>query len=115
MNIETPHRSMGPLAEELKALLGDRLSLSAAVREQHGHDESYHETAAPDAVAFPESTEEVAAIMVLAARHRVPVVPFGTGTSLEGHVAALQGGLSIDMTRMNRILEVNESDLDVRI
>jgi D-lactate dehydrogenase (cytochrome) len=115
MNIETPRRSMGPLAEELKALLGDRLSLSAAVREQHGHDESYHATAAPDAVAFPESTEEVAAIMALAAKHRVPVVPFGTGTSLEGHVAALQGGLSIDMTRMNRILEVNESDLDVRI
>ncbi len=115
MNIATPLRSMGPLAEELKALLGDRLSLSAAVREQHGHDESYHATAAPDAVAFPESTQEVAAIMTLAAKHRVPVVPFGTGTSLEGHVAALQGGLCIDMTRMNRILEVNESDLNVRV
>src|SRR5579871_559024 len=115
MNIQTPRLAMGPLIEELKALLGERLSVSAAVREQHGHDESYHETAAPDAVAFAESTDEVAAIMKLAAKHGAPVVPFGTGTSLEGHVAALQGGLSIDMTRMNRILEVNESDLDVRI
>ncbi len=115
MNIQTPHRAMGPLIEELKALLGDRLSVSAAVREQHGHDESYHETAAPDAVAFAESTDEVAAIMKLAARHGAPVVPFGTGTSLEGHVAALQGGLCIDLTRMNRVLEVNESDLDVRV
>jgi len=115
MNIQTPRQAMGPLIEELKALLGERLSVSAAVREQHGHDESYHATAAPDAVAFPESTVEVAAIMKLAAKHGAPVVPFGTGTSLEGHVAALQGGLSIDLTRMNRVLEVNESDLDVRV
>ena len=115
MNIQTPRLAMGPLIEELKALLGERLSVSAAVREQHGHDESYHETAAPDAVAFAESTDEVAAIMKLAAKHGAPVVPFGTGTSLEGHVAALQGGLSIDLTRMNRVLEVNESDLDVRV
>jgi D-lactate dehydrogenase (cytochrome) len=115
MNIQTPRLAMGPLIEELKALLGERVSVSAAVREQHGHDESYHETAAPDAVAFAESTDEVAAIMKLAAKHGAPVVPFGTGTSLEGHVAALQGGLSIDLTRMNRVLDVNESDLDVRV
>ena len=115
MNVQTPRPAMGPLIEELRALLGDRLSVSAAVREQHGHDESYHETAAPDAVAFAESTDEVAAIMKLAAKHGAPVVPFGTGTSLEGHVAALQGGLCIDLTRMNRVLEVNESDLDVRV
>jgi D-lactate dehydrogenase (cytochrome) len=115
MNIQAPRRSMGPLIEELKSLLGDRLSVSAAVREQHGHDESYHATLPPDAVAFAESTAEVAAIMRLAARHGAPVVPFGTGTSLEGHVAAIQGGICIDLSRMNRILEVNEGDLDCRV
>ncbi len=115
MNIQAPRRPMGPLIEELKALLGERLSLSAAVLEQHGHDESYHATVPPDAVAFPRSTEEVAAVMRLAAKHGAPVVPFGTGTSLEGHVAALQGGISIDLGQMNRILEVNEGDLDCRV
>ncbi len=115
MNIQAPRRPMGPLIEELKALLGERLSLSAAVLEQHGHDESYHATVPPDAVAFPRSTEEVAAVMRLAAKHGAAVVPFGTGTSLEGHVAALQGGISIDLGQMNRILEVNEGDLDCRV
>jgi D-lactate dehydrogenase (cytochrome) len=115
MNIQAPRPTIGPLIEELKALLGERLSLSASVREQHGHDESYHATLPPDAVAFAASTEEVAAIMKLAATHRAPVIPFGTGTSLEGHVAALQGGITIDLTGINRILEVNESDLDCKV
>ena len=115
MNVEAPRRPAGPLIEELRALLGDRLSVSAAVRDQHGHDESYHATVPPDAVAFARSTEEVAAIMRLAAKHGAPVVPFGTGTSLEGHVAALRGGISIDLGQMNRILEVNEGDLDCRV
>ncbi|MEA2782525.1 MAG: hypothetical protein QOK29_4069 [Rhodospirillaceae bacterium] len=115
MNIQSPRRPVGPLVEELKALLGDRLSVSLAVREQHGHDESYHATAAPDAVAFPRSTEEVAAVVSLAAKHGVPIIPFGTGTSLEGHVAALEGGVTIDLTGMNRILAVNDGDLDVRV
>ena len=97
MNIQAPRPPMGPLIEALKALLGDRLSVSAAVREQHGHDESYHATLPPDAVAFAQSTAEVAAIMRLAAQHGAPVVPFGTGTSLEGHVAAIEGGISIDL------------------
>jgi D-lactate dehydrogenase (cytochrome) len=115
MNIQSPRRPIGPLAEELKALLGDRLSLSPAVREQHGHDESYHPGAAPDAVAFAQSTEEVAAIVGLAAKHGVPVIPFGTGTSLEGHIAALEGGVTIDLSQMSRIIEVNAGDLDVRV
>src|SRR5262249_44903350 len=101
MNIQSPRRPIGPLAEEPKALLGDRLSQSPAVREQHGHDESYHPGVAPDAVAFPQSTAEVAAIVGLAAKHGVPVIPFGTGTSLEGHVAALEGGVTIDLGQMN--------------
>ena len=104
-----------PLVDELRALLGERLSTSAAVREQHGHDESYHPTYPPDAVAFATSTEEVAEIVKLCAARKRPVIAFGTGTSLEGHVAALHGGISIDMSRMNEVLEVNAEDLDCRV
>ena len=104
-----------PVVEELRALLGERLSTSPAVCEQHGHDESYHPTHAPDAVAFAHSTEEVAAIVKICARHKRPVIPFGTGTSLEGHVAALYGGISIDVSQMAEVLEVNDADLDCRV
>jgi D-lactate dehydrogenase (cytochrome) len=100
---------------EIKALLGDRLSTAKAVREQHGRDESYHAPAPPDAVAFARSTEEVSAIVKICARHKVPVIPYGTGTSLEGHVAALRGGVCIDVSQMNQVLEVNTEDLDVRV
>ncbi len=98
---------------ELRSLLGERLSTSRAVCERHGHDESYHATYPPQAVVFPESTEEVAAIVKVCAAHRVPMIPFGTGTSLEGHVAALAGGVCIDLMRMNQVLEVHAEDLDV--
>src|SRR5258708_31484376 len=87
--------------DALRQLLGDRLSTSQAVRDQHGKDESYHPVMAPDAVAFALTTEEVSEIVKLCARDRVPVIPFGTGTSLEGGVAALHGGVSIDVSRMN--------------
>lgn len=100
---------------EIRALIGDRLSTAGAVREQHGKGEAYHHSIPPDAVAFAESTEEVAAIVKICARHRLAVVPFGTGTSLEGHTAALHGGICIDLSRMNRILAVNAEDLDVRV
>jgi D-lactate dehydrogenase (cytochrome) len=100
---------------ELQALLGERLSISAAVREQHGKDESYHRSVPPDAVAFVQSTEEVSAIVGVCAKHKVPVIPYGTGTSLEGHVAALRGGVSIDLMQMNKVLEVNADDLDCRV
>ncbi len=100
---------------ELRALLGDRLSTAAAVRESHGRDESYHAPKAPDAVAFPDSTEEVAAVVKICARHGAPMIPFGTGTSLEGHVAALEGGVSIDMGRMNRVPRVSVPDLDCTV
>ena len=105
----------GASIAELRALLGERLSTSAAVRDRHGRDESYHPGRAPDAVAFAASTAEVAAIVAACARHRTPVIPFGTGTSLEGHVAALHGGVCIDLGGMNRILEVNQGDMDVRV
>jgi D-lactate dehydrogenase (cytochrome) len=103
------------LIDELRALLGERLSLSAAVREHHGKDESYFPYAPPDAVAFAASTEEVSAIVKLCAAHQTPVIPFGTGTSLEGHVLAIQGGVSIDLSRMDKVLEVNAEDLDCRV
>ncbi|KZD08314.1 FAD-binding oxidoreductase [Oceanibaculum pacificum] len=99
----------------LKALLGDRLSTARAILDQHGKDESYHPVMAPDAVAFAESTEEVAEIVKICAAHKVPMIPFGTGTSLEGGVAALQGGVTIDVSHMNKILEVNAQDLDCRV
>ncbi|PRW20430.1 lactate dehydrogenase [Chlorella sorokiniana] len=100
------------LGAELRAILGDRLTTAPSALEQHGRDESFHRPVPPQAVAFPESTEEVAAIVRAAAAHRTPIVPFGAGTSLEGHVAALRGGICLDMTRMNRILEVNPEDMD---
>jgi D-lactate dehydrogenase (cytochrome) len=99
--------------DALKQLLGDRLSRAQAVREHHGKDESWNIPQLPDAVAFAESTEEVAEIVKICAAHNLPVVPYGAGTSLEGHVGASQGGLSIDMMGMNKILQVNAEDLDV--
>src|SRR5579863_8852684 len=103
------------LLAALRQRLGDRLSTSAAVCEQHGKDESYHTPHAPDAVAFVRSTEEVAAIVSLCAEHETPVIAFGTGTSLEGHVAALKGGVCIDLSQMNRVLRVGAEDLDVTV
>ena len=103
------------LLASLRQRLGDRLSTSAAVCAQHGKDESYHAAHAPDAVAFAQSTEEVAAIVALCAEHRTPVIAFGTGTSLEGHVAALKGGVCIDLSQMNRVVRVNAEDLDVTV
>ena len=97
---------------ELRALLGERVSVAAAVREHHGKDESYFPYALPDAVVFPESTEEVRDVVDICRRHRVPMIAFGVGTSLEGHILAVNGGVSIDLARMNRVLEVHESDLD---
>ena len=100
------------ILDDLSALLGDRLSTAEAVREQHGKDEAWIAPMPPDAVVFPESTEEVAAVVRLCAAHGVPVIPYGTGTSLEGHVHAVEGGISIDVSRMNKVLAVNPEDLD---
>ena len=110
-----PQRATPAALEELAALLGERFSVSDSVREQHSHDESWHEPEAPQAVVFPETTEEVAEIVTICARHGTPVIPFGTGTSLEGHVVAVEGGVTVDMTRMNAVLEVNAADLDATV
>ena len=99
----------------LSELLGDRLSTGELVREHHGRDASYHPCMPPDAVAFAQSTEEVSAIVRICARHKVPIIPFGSGSGLEGNVVALRGGVSIDLTRMNRILRVSPGDLDATV
>ena len=96
----------------LKQQFGDRLQTGASVREQHGHTTTWIENQSPDAVVFPQSTEEVAQIVKTCALHKVPVIPFGTGTSLEGHVNAPAGGISVDVSQMNQILAVNSGDLD---
>ncbi len=99
----------------LQARFGDRCSVALAVREQHGRDESPIDAPPPDAVVYCESTDEVAAVVRLAAEHAVPVIPFGVGSSLEGHLLAVQGGVSIDMSRMNRILAVQPEDLTATV
>ena len=99
----------------LRERLGPRLSLNASVRENHGRDESPFPPVSPDAVAFPESTEEISWIVKLCAGHGTPIVPFGTGTSLEGHVHAVRGGLCVDTSGMNRILRVNAEDQDCTV
>ena len=103
------------LVDRLRARHGDRISVSEAVREQHGRDESHHSVAPPDAVFFARSTEDVADAVSECARLRIPVIPFGTGTALEGHVAAIHGGLCIDLGQMNRILRVSASDMDCTV
>src|SRR5258708_4863790 len=101
--------------DALRALLGDRLSTATAIRDQHGRDESYHAPYPPDAVAFARSTDEVSAIVKICAEHGVPIIPFGTGTSLEGQVAALHGGVCIDLSGMTRLLRLSPEDLDVTV
>jgi D-lactate dehydrogenase (cytochrome) len=103
------------LLDTLRGLLGDRLATTQQVRDHHGTDISSYPTTPPDAVVFPQTTDEVVAIVNACARHRVPMIPFGVGTSVEGHVLATHGGVCLDLSRMNRIIAVNASDLDARV
>jgi len=96
----------------LTAQFGNRLVTSQAVREQHANTTTWIENQAPDAVVFPQTTADVQAIVRVCAAHRVPVIPFGTGTSLEGHINAPFGGVSVDFRDMNRVLAVNAQDFD---
>ncbi|MDR7035117.1 FAD-linked oxidase C-terminal domain-containing protein [Mesorhizobium sp. BE184] len=99
----------------LKQRFGERLQTGQAMREQHGHTTTYIPNQAPDGVVWPESTAEVQEIVRACAEHRVPVIAFGVGTSLEGHVNAPGGGVSVDTSRMNRIVAVNAEDLDCTV
>lgn len=97
---------------ELAAHFGDRLSRNMSVRELHAHGEGYHEQHFPHAVVFAESTEDVSAALKICNVHRAPVIAFGGGTSLEGQLNAIDGGISLDLSRMTAVLEVNAGDLD---
>ena len=108
-------RDLDALHQALVALLGDRCSRSPSDREQHGRGETHLTAAPPDLVVYPESTEEVQAIARTCTAHGAPMVPFGAGSSLEGHIAAVQGGVSIDMTRLNRILRTSVADMDATV
>jgi D-lactate dehydrogenase (cytochrome) len=99
----------------LREILGDRLDTSPASLDLHGRDESPFEPRRPDAVAFVRSTDEVAAVLRTCSEHRLPVVPFGAGSSVDGHVLPTRGGLSLDLTRMDRILGISVDDLLVRV
>jgi D-lactate dehydrogenase (cytochrome) len=104
-----------PAIAELRKLLGDRCSTNPTQLEHHSRGESWHAPASPDAVVFPLTTDEVSAIVKTAAQHHVPLIPFGAGSSLEGHVNAIHGGISVDLSRMNRILRVSVEDLDCQV
>ena len=103
---QVARRDVSPEAlQALQARFGEQCSLAQAVREQHGRDESAFTTVPPpDAVIFAQSTQDVADAVALCAQHLVPIIPFGVGSSLEGHLLAVQGGVSIDLSRMNRVL-----------
>jgi D-lactate dehydrogenase (cytochrome) len=103
------------LIDALKARFGANCSTAMAVREQHGRDESSFQSPPPAAVVFAESTQDVADAVKLASQYEVPVIPFGIGSSLEGHLLAVQGGISIDVSRMNQVLSVNAEDLTVTV
>jgi D-lactate dehydrogenase (cytochrome) len=107
-------QTQGAIAE-LKSLLGQRATTAEAIREHHSHGESYHPAALPDVVCYPHSTEEVSAIMKISAKYRVPVIPFGGGTSMEAQVNAIYGGITLDMREMNKILNVSVADLQATV
>ncbi|MDQ7956290.1 MAG: FAD-linked oxidase C-terminal domain-containing protein [Pseudomonadota bacterium] len=113
--LEETAAAVARLLPALQAIFGERAVTSAAVRAHHSHGEGLPDPGQPDAVLFPLSTEEVAAAMKLCHEAEVPVIAFGTGTSMEGHVAAIHGGVCIDLSRMDRILAVSPEALDCRV
>jgi D-lactate dehydrogenase (cytochrome) len=113
--VQRNDEGIAKVLEILRNEFGDRLQTGHSIREQHGHTTTYLPNQIPDGVVFPENTEEVQKIVRACAAHRVPLIPFGTGTSLEGHVNAPGGGISLDTSRMNRILAVNAEDLDCTV
>src|SRR4030095_12143612 len=107
--------SVAAALAELTTLLGSRASDAAAVREHHSHGESYHPPAPPDVVCFPTTTAEVSEVARISQRFQLPLIPFGAGTSLEGHVHALRGGICVDLRGMNTVVNVSAEDLDVTV
>ena len=103
------------LSAALKERFGDRFSMARAVCEHHGRDESPFPMTPPDAVVYAHSTDEVVAVVKLCAAHKTPLIPVGVGSSLEGHLLAIHGGVSIDLSQMNTILAVNAEDLTATV
>jgi len=108
-------KNIDNLFSKLIEILGNRFSTDLSRREEHGADESYHTPQLPDAVATVHTTEEVSKIVKLCAEHYCPIIPFGAGTSLEGQIIPIKGGLSLDFSEMNKILRVSKDDLDVTV
>ncbi|NML05492.1 FAD-linked oxidase C-terminal domain-containing protein [Sphingomonas sp. G-3-2-10] len=119
MSVATAVSPRKPLPPEFfdaaRAMFGDRLKTSDAIRLQHGQSEAHFQPAPPDAVIYAHTTEEVVALVRLCVAHEVPVIPFGAGTSIEGNTLAVRGGVTIDLSEMNAILEVNAEDLDCTV
>ncbi|HKU87043.1 MAG TPA: FAD-linked oxidase C-terminal domain-containing protein [Casimicrobiaceae bacterium] len=113
--IRPQHAAIDALTRRLRDDFGDRASTAQAIREQHSHGEGLADAALPDVVVFPHTNDEVSAIVRLCHAARIPIIAFGVGTSLEGHVAAIHGGACLDFSQMNRVLEVNDADLDCRV
>jgi len=115
-NLARPvHERMQDAIRDLKSLLDQRVTTAEVVREHHSHGESYHPAALPDAVCFPNSTAEVSEIMKISAKHQVPVIPFGAGTSMEAQVNAIHGGITIDMREMNKVVRISAEDLQATV
>ena len=111
-NPDSGENAVLTVIHELQSKLGTRLVTNLAVREQHGNTVTWVKAEPPDAVAFPDSTQEISDIVKLCAARRVPVIAFGTGTSLEGHVNAPLGGICLDLSQMKRVIAVHAEDLD---
>ena len=108
-------RPVDAVMSQAREFLGDRMTTNTALREQHSHGEDTNPPVLPDGVAFIETTDEAAKLLALCHAHRVPIVPFGAGTSLEGHVTPVRGGISMDLSRMKAVLQVNAADMDCRV
>ena len=108
-------RPVDGVMAQAREFLGERMTTNAALREQHSHGEDTNPPVLPDGVAFIHTTDEASRLLALCHAHRVPVVPFGTGTSLEGHVTPVRGGISLDVSQMRAVLQVNAPDMDCRV
>jgi len=115
MNDMTRPADLESAVAQIRALVGNRITTAMAVRQHHGADASWHPPLPPDAVVYAHSTEEVSAIVKICAATRTPIIPFGVGSSMEGHIGALQGGITIDLSEMNKIVEVHAEDMDVTV
>ncbi len=108
-----PHRPLpAGFVDTMKTRFGERFTLSAGIRAHHGHDESHFPDALPDAVVFVHDTEEVVATVEACGAHAVPIIPFGVGSSLEGHILAIRGGISVDFSQMDKVIAMHPEDMD---